>query len=262
MEQLGPENPAKQLRHDDRESRSESLESVQAGARWQGYVFPSKMIRRAGARAESFLVTYWAIKALVAVMVPLSSYGAGLRLSLPGCIVVGLAASFAIDAGLWLRMKRRQRRIRYALSYFLDMITAFLRAGMSLDAAIRRAIEFGLPPRNPLRQELEIVRSEIVAGRSRQEAFAALWDRTGVSDLQSLASVVRTGFDIGTPILASLEHQAELLRERTRERRQKQINSKLTQAMVPLVLFNFPMVLIIVFYPPLLEFSRLLFLAS
>lgn len=262
MQESSLRRPAKHIEHEDSPSRSEGLETTAAGTRWRGYFLPSKVVRRSGARAESLLVVYWGIKTFAAVLVPLLLFGAGLRLAVVEYVAVGFVTSFAVDAELWLRMRRRQRRIRYALSYFLDMTTAFLRAGMSLDTAIRRAIEFGLPPRNPLRQELGIVRSEIYAGRSRQDAFTALWDRTGVSELQSLASLFRTGFDIGTPILASLEHQAELLRERTRERRQKQINGKVMQAMVPLVLFNFPMILIIVFYPPLLEFSTLLFLSS
>lgn len=263
MQDSSFKRPARRVEHDDSQPRSGSGSAgrVPTPRRWHGYLLPDKVIRRAGARVESFVVIYWAIKALCGVSMPVLLSAAGVTLSLAGYIAVGVLASFAVDIELWRRMKRRQRRIRYALSYFLDMVTAFLRAGMSLEAAILRATEFGLPPRNPLRHELGIVRSEIYAGRSRREAFAALWDRTGVSDLQTLATLFRTGFDIGTPILASLEHQAELLRERTRERRQKAINRKMTQAMVPLVLFNFPMMLIIVFYPPVLEFSRLLFIS-
>jgi len=229
---------------------------------WHGYLLAERTVRRAGFKPESFLPVYWACKLLAAVGVPVLLFWAGLSLRAFSVIATAVGASFAVELWLWLRMRRRQRRISQALSYFVDMTTAFLRAGMSLDAAIDRAIEYGLPPRNPLQQEMLIVRSEFLAGRSREEVLSALWARTGVGDLQSVAITFRIGFDIGTPIVAALERQAEILRERMRERRLKRINGKMALAMVLLVIFNFPVLLLIIFYPPLLEFANLLFLWS
>lgn len=262
MADLGVKLRLGQVEHVGVPLSDEGDDSDRKEDRWHGYLLPLKLVRRAGIRTESFVAVYWLCKLVPAVVVPLLPGMAGVSLPFVWGLLIGFVAAFGVELWIVLRMRRRQQRIQYALSYFIDMTTAFLRAGMSLNGAIERAIVYGLPLRSPLRQELNIVRSEILAGRSREEAFSALWERTGVSDLQSLASAFRIGFDIGTPILTALEHQAELLRERTRERRQKRINGKVTQAMIPLVLLNFPMMLIIVFYPPLIEFSRILFLAN
>src|SRR5690606_20489789 len=137
-----------------------------------------------------------------------------------------------------LRMQSRQRRIAGAIGYFIDMTIAFLRSGMPLDAAIGRAFEYGLPPRNPLRQELRIVLREIRAGRPRDEAFFALHARTGVAELHSLATAFQVGFDLGTPIAAVLERQSALLRDREREGWRKRIAAKAAVSLVPIVFLN------------------------
>lgn len=239
----------------------EEAKSPSNGRRWDGYLLPRGWVRRAGLRPESFLAVYWLCKVVPIVLVLFAPAWAQVGLPVVVHAAALALAAFGVDLWIVLRMRKRQRRIEHNLSFFIDMISGFLRAGMGFEAAIARAIEYGLPPRSPLRFELNIVRSEILAGRARDEAFGALWNRTGVADLQTLASVFRIGFDIGVPILTVLEHQAELLRERTKELRRKRIDAKVMQAMIPLVLFNFPMMLVIVFYPPVIEFSSILFLS-
>src|SRR5690606_272890 len=156
------------------------------------------------------LPLYWFCKLVPAVLLPAALYLAEAGLRPSECLLAGLLASFAVDAGVLLRMQSRQRRIAGAIGYFIDMTIAFLRSGMPLDAAIGRAFEYGLPPRNPLRQELRIVLREIRAGRPRDEAFFASHARTGVAELHSLATAFQVGFDLGTPIAAVLERQSAL----------------------------------------------------
>src|SRR5690606_3023468 len=101
-----------------------------------GYQLAVRTVRSAGFNPESFVTKYWACKLLLAVLVPGLMLAAGWSIKASSLIATGIGASFGVELWLWLRMRSRQRRIAQALSYFVDMITAFLRAGMSLDAAI------------------------------------------------------------------------------------------------------------------------------
>lgn len=219
-------------------------------------LYPQRLIRNAGFVPSRVKLFYWFGKVLLALLIPLAIME--LNVNAPAFVYIAFSvlAFFAPDIWLWQRMKKRQARIEYALSYFLDLTIAFLLSGMSLDAAIRQAALFGLPAKNPLRQELGLVTREIDAGRNREEAYNSLWHRTGVSDLQSLVNVFRVGFHLGSPVVSTLESHADLLRFRLHEKGMKRINFKTVVAMVPMILLNFPIMGLLVFFPPLVEMSR------
>ena len=219
--------------------------------------FPRRTMRRAGFVPERAQAVYWFAKVLLAAFVPLLLLEAGWALAGWQYAAAALLAFFVPELWLWRAMKERQRRIEYALGYFLDQVVAFLMAGMSLDAAIRQAVNFGLPARNPLQRELSLVLREVDAGRDRVDAFDALYQRTGVSELQSLASVFKIGFVIGSPVVATLESHADLLRAREREKGSKRISRKMLAAMVPMTVLNFPMLLLLVFFPAMVQLAKM-----
>ena len=220
-------------------------------------LYPRKLIRQAGYIPDKVTLVYWFGKLLLAFLFPLTFVELGAGLPIMVYIFLGIFALFVPDIWLWQRKLKRQYRIDYALSYFLDLTIAFLLSGMNLDAAIRQATTYGLPPRNPLRQELSLVQREIDAGRNRDEAYGSLWSRTGVKSLPSLINIFKVGFRIGSPVVENLEEHADLLRARVREQGFKRINRKTIIGMVPLILLNFPIMAILVFFPPFVEIGRI-----
>jgi len=170
-----------------------------------------------------------------------------------GVVLLGVVGFFLPDAVLlWLR-RRRQRRIRSSLSYFLDLLVALLHSGLALEPAFRRAGRQGLAASHPLADEIELVARELDVGRERSAAFAAIADRTGVREIHAVASALQLGARLGTPIEATLHGQADLLRTRHHEATLRQINTAATKALFPVLLCGFPMFLVIVFYPTVLE---------
>jgi tight adherence protein C len=237
----------------------EDLETIPRDTRKSGFsLYPFQLIRHAGFVPDNVKWIYWAGKILLALLLPVTLLEFNLNLSVASFVASGLLGFFGPDIWLWQHMRKRQARIEYALSYFLDLTIAFLVSGMSLDTAIRQGVKYGLPPRNPLRQELGLVFREIDAGRDRNDAFTALLERTGVSDLQSVVNMIRVGFQLGSPIVTSLQSHSDMLRSRLQEKGLKRINLKTVMAMVPLVLLNFPMMGLLVFFPAVVELSRLL----
>ena len=241
----------RQLMIDELDSVTQSGRAADAG--WR--LWPRRTLRRAGFVPERARWVYGLLKLLLGGFVPLLLLEAGWVLAPWVYLWAGGVAFLLPDLWLWQTLKERQRRVEYALGYFLDQVVAFLMAGMSLDSAIRQAVVFGLPARNPLQRELSLVLREVDAGRERAQAFDALYERTGVRELQSLATVFKIGFVIGTTVVATLDSHAELLRAREREKGSKRISRKVLVAIVPMTVLNFPMLLVLVFFPTMIELA-------
>lgn len=157
---------------------------------------------------------------------------------------------------LWNTRKERQGRIGWSLAYFLDLIVAYLRAGLGLEEAFRRAGRDGFPQDHPLAREVALVSREIDLGRDRPAAFRALFARTGVPAMKAIAAALESGLRLGASVEATLRAQAELLRARRREDTLRRVQLAAVKALVPVFLCGFPIFVVVVFYPAVAELAR------
>lgn len=213
-----------------------------------------KLARQAGFDAASI---GWnlAVKLVLAALLALVSLELGGRESSVLLVVVAALVGFLLP-DLWLlnARRRRRRRVRAALSFFLDLLVALLQSGMGLEAAFRKAgrgLRFGRS--QPLADEVELVALELDLGKDRSAAFEALADRTGVTELRGIAAALRLGLRLGVSVEATLAAQAEALRLKHREDSLRQINRAAVQALVPTILCGFPILVLLVFFPAVLE---------
>src|SRR5262249_55844067 len=94
--------------------------------------------------------------------------------------------------GLWLdaRRRKRQRELRNALPDALDMLVLCLEGGLSLTGAVQR-VTGELQEVHPLLAgEMNIVEREMQMGLSVGEALKKLGERSGLEEVQTLASVL------------------------------------------------------------------------
>lgn len=215
------------------------------------------LTRQAGFNPGRFSWVYWAAKLSLTAIVPLLVLEVW---TAPGpSIVISAIIGFLIPDLLLANIrKRRRRRIRTALSYFLDLLVALLHSGLSLEQAFQRAGRGGLEKSHPLAEEVALVGVELDVGKDRAEAFQQLAARTGVSELRGIAAALTSGLRYGVGLEATLEAQASLLRARRREAARKQINTAMIKALVPLFLCGFPVFLVIVLFPAVVETFRTL----
>lgn len=219
-----------------------------------------RLVRQAGFEPSTFLPFLWILKAALAVLLPLAllellpeKYGE------PGPAALAVAAliGFCLPI-LWLLSTRKERRqkITWSLGYFLDLLVAFLRAGLSLDEAFRRAGREGFHPDHPLAREVNLVAREIDLGKDRAAAFRALAERTGVPAMRGVALALESGVRLGASVEATLRAQAELLRGRRREDTLRKIQLAAVKALFPVILCGFPIFVVIVFFPAVMELLR------
>lgn len=209
------------------------------------------LARQAGFEPDARRADYWLVKLAGGVLPPLLLLDAGfggLR-----ALGVALAGFFALDLWLLVRRRRRRRMIGHALPYFLDLLVAFLHSGMSLVDAFRRAGREAFAGPHPLGREVELVGRELDAGRDPSVAFRDLAERTGVADLRAVAAALRVGMRVGAPIRETLLAQADALLMKRREEALRRIHRAELQMMFPVMLSGFPVFLVLVFFPIIMD---------
>ena len=118
---------------------------------------------------------------------------------------------------LWLRgkVRRRQHAITVALPDLLDMLAVCVAAGMGFDVALTLLTERG---EGPLYEELGRLLRELRIGEPRDQAFRHVVKRNSSEELRSFVDALLQADELGTPIAATLERQAEDMRVSRRHR--------------------------------------------
>ncbi len=153
-----------------------------------------------------------------------------------------------IYPNIWLnrRIRRRQEAIRRALPNALDMLTIAVSAGLGFDAAVARVVEKWS---NPLTEEFERMLFEMQLGVPRAEALRHLAERTGVEEITSLVAIIIQAERLGASISDVLQAQAQTMRQRRRQWAEEQARKAPIKMLIPLVLFIFPALFIVILGP-------------
>ncbi len=156
---------------------------------------------------------------------------------------------------MWLkgRIRRRQSAILKALPDVLDMLTIAVSAGLGFDAALMRVVDKW---QNPLTEELQKVLYEMRMGVSRAEALRHLAERTGVPEVSSFVAIIIQAEKLGSSIADVLQAQADTVRERRRQWAEEQVRKAPVKMLIPLILFIFPSLFVVILGPAVPRFLR------
>jgi tight adherence protein C len=218
----------------------------------------------AGFRQESAVAVYYGVKVISLLVV--------LILAIP-CLVMKFgmtqrAAMFAVclgGLGFYLpdifvnkRKKRRAESIFLSLPDALDLMVVCVEAGLGLDSAMRR-VSSELARSSPvLCEEFAIANFQLQMGRSRREALRDLGIRTGIEDVRSLAAVIIQAEKFGSSIGAALRVQSDSMRLRRRQLAEERAAKTAVKIMIPLILFIFPGVFVVLVGPAGMQMAKLM----
>ena len=147
--------------------------------------------------------------------------------------------------------------IRRSLPDALDLLVVCIEAGVSLDAAILRVAKDLGAVHPELAEELLIVNQRVNVGMPRAEALQGLWARTGVEEVRALITHIVQGEKWGTSSGRVLRTYAETLRRRRRQAAEKNAATAPVKMLVPLGLFIFPALLLVILGPVALNVMTL-----
>jgi tight adherence protein C len=178
-----------------------------------------------------------------------------LELPLAPFVVVLLPIGGFYYPRLWLRgrVRRRQHLITIALPDLLDMLAVCVSAGMGFDVALRLLAERGA---GPLYEELARLLRELRIGEPREQAFRHMAARNSSEALRSFVDALLQAEELGAPIAATLERQAEDMRVSRRYRARAQASKAATKISLVIVVLVVPTVMCMIMGGIVLSISQ------
>lgn len=157
-------------------------------------------------------------------------------------------------------LKRRQRlmeaKYRAVFPNFLDMLVVCINAGLSLDAALERATRELGPADAEFRTNFELMASEMRAGKGTADALRACAERLALPEARSFAGLLQQTIELGTDVALALATFSDEMRDKRMSRAEEKAAALPPKLTLPLGLFIFPVVLIVILSPAVLKVLR------
>lgn len=215
---------------------------------------------RAGMRSPQALQVFYAIKTLLAIVLPILVF-VGARF-FPDLQTGSVVMYATIGAGIGMlapnvilhrMVESRMKQLRHGFPDALDLLVVCVEAGLGLGPAIQRvADELGVS-HPELSFELATVTAEIRAGVQRETALRNLADRTGLTDIRGLVSLLVQSMRFGTSVAEALRVYSDEFRDQRMQAAEEQAAKLSTKLIFPLIIFMFPVFFIVAIGPAVLR---------
>jgi tight adherence protein C len=169
--------------------------------------------------------------------------------------VVGLIGIVYPNTMLRTRISIRQKNLLLQLPDTLDLLTISMEAGLSLDAAMDKVVE---KSKGELAFEFEITLNEMKLGKTRRNALISMSQRCSVSEITSFISSVVQAEQMGVGIARVLRIQSAQARDKRKQRAREQAMKAPVKMMIPLVMFIFPTIFIVILGPAVIQIYNFL----
>jgi tight adherence protein C len=150
-------------------------------------------------------------------------------------------------------IRRRSERLRAGLPTAVDLMVLSLEAGQSLDAALNetsRELRESFPE---LTAELTLVQREILASKSRGEAYRNLANRNEEIEIRRFAQVLVETDRFGTSLAPALRAHSHNLKLRLRQKAREAARKVGVKLVFPLFFLIFPAILLVTLGPAVLQ---------
>jgi tight adherence protein C len=169
-------------------------------------------------------------------------------------VTVGFTVLGFFFPQLWLQSKidRRQKEIRKALPDALDLLTICVEAGLGFDAAMSKV---GEKWENELSLSFARAIREIQLGKLRREALRDMAERIGLPEMTSFVAAIIQSESLGVSMARVLRIQADQMRMKRRQRAEEEAQKAPIKMLIPMGLFIFPSIMIVLLTPALLRIT-------
>jgi tight adherence protein C len=232
------------------------------GGNWQDSPLRLRFLA-AGFRRDEARLIYFGAKTVL----PLLSAGAAwllLRgaLAVEGTplllwvLVAALAGCYLPNILLACRVRKRTREIFDNFPDAADLMLVCVEAGLGLDAALGKITDEIRIKSLALAEELHLTNLEMRAGGTREKSLRNLALRTGLEEIGTFATMLTQSDKFGTSIGDSLRVFSEDLRHKRQVRAEELAAKVPTKMLIPLVLFIFPAIIMVIIGPAAIVIVR------
>lgn len=217
----------------------------------------------AGIRSEDARLLYFGAKTLLPIVFASASY-VGLRAVnesqtltlLMWVLLAALVGCYLPNLLLYLKLKDRQLDIFHSFPDAADLMLVCIEAGLGLDAALTKVADEIKRKSMALAEELHLTTLEMRAGGTREKALRNLALRTGLEEIGTFATMLTQADKFGTSVGDSLRVFSDDLRHKRQMRAEEQAAKIPTKMLVPLVLFIFPSIIMVILGPAVITIIR------
>ena len=217
-----------------------------------------------GFRGEQSVQVFYGFKGLstllfLAIAAPLLVKNYGMTQTAMTYLALVAALGYYIP-GVFLGsiIKKRKESIFLALPDGIDLMVVCVEAGLGLDAAMRR-VTTELGESSPaLCEEFAISNFQVQMGRPRRDVLRDLAVRTGVDDLRALAAVIIQAERFGSSVGKALRVHSDAMRLKRRQLAEERAAKTAVKIMIPLIMFIFPGVFIVLVGPAGIQIANTL----
>jgi tight adherence protein C len=216
----------------------------------------------AGFRNENAVAMFYGIKALalaaaLSLTAPIVLSKLGLTQLGLCCLGLGAALGWYLPGLIVEKIKkRRMESIFLGLPDALDLMVVCVEAGLGLDLAMRRVTTELAGSCPVLCEEFAIANFQAQMGRPRKDVLRDLGVRTGVEDMRSLAAVIIQAERFGSSIGSALRVLSDTMRLKRRQLAEERAAKTAVKIMIPLVLFIFPGVFVVLVGPAGIQIAK------
>jgi tight adherence protein C len=218
----------------------------------------------AGWRSNGAAMNFFAIKALLAMSLPLMAWlliqfggfnvSSNFNLWLPASLAV--VGYYGPNLFLQWKIGQRQRDLFEAFPDALDLMMVCMEAGLTLDQALQRTGQEMAIRSQTLADELALVAAELRVGSGRDQALHHLALRTGLEEIRIWVHALRQADRFGTAMVDTLRVYAEEFRIRRQLRAEEAAAKVPTQLLFPLLVTIFPALFVVLVGPAALGLWR------
>jgi tight adherence protein C len=137
---------------------------------------------------------------------------------------------------------------------FFDMLTTTIEAGLGLSQALTRVCE---EIDSPVSDEFQEYLRETRMGSSPREAFENMIDRNDSETFKQVISSISQASEMGLGLGKSIRSQTEFMRKIQYERMKKKAMQAPVKMSIPLVLFIFPALIVVIIGPAIIQAMNL-----
>jgi tight adherence protein C len=170
-------------------------------------------------------------------------------------VLIGFAGP---DAYLSRRQRFLAGRYRRAFPDLLDLLVVCIDAGMTIEGAFNRVQAEIMKRCWELGKNIELMGAEMRAGRSTIEALDSLADRLNLDEAGSFVTMLRQSIELGSDTADALRVFSDEMREKRLLRAEETANKLSVKMVIPLGLFIFPVVLLVIMLPVIIKLMAVL----
>ena len=163
-----------------------------------------------------------------------------------GGIVLGY---YLPDLLIKSRIDRRQNDVRKSMPDALDLLTICVEAGLGFESAMQKVAEKW---DNEIALAFSRVIREIQLGKLRREALRDMAERLGIAEMTSFVAAVIQSEQLGVSMAQILRIQSDQMRILRRQRAESKAHEAPIKMLVPMGIFIFPSICIILMGPAVL----------